>query len=293
MILTTKSGTNEIHGSFFETPATIYSASPRPGRIPRTSRLRTWSATNSAARSAAPSLSPNSTTARTNRSSSSPTSASRCGRMPTSLYGPHRGHAKRRLQRTGQQRRCPAELSTIPTPRTANLQRQPFPNNQIPISRISPLAKTLYAATPLPTSRDNPLVNSNLNDINNTHRPSRISTSASTTSSTRTTASISALPISTVTAGSCATTRCSPANIEGGGLPAGATGYQPIPITTVSDALGSRMSFLPTFFSETILSQQWQSMYVEGNPTSTRTMKAARPARITSGSPVSPPSAAT
>ena len=31
-----------------------------------------------------------------------------------------------------------------------NYARVPFPNNQIPINRISPLAKTLYAATPLP-----------------------------------------------------------------------------------------------------------------------------------------------
>src|SRR6266576_6810594 len=36
-----------------------------------------------------------------------------------------------------------------------NYQRTPFPNTQIPLSRISPLAKTLYAATPLPTSADN------------------------------------------------------------------------------------------------------------------------------------------
>jgi hypothetical protein len=36
------------------------------------------------------------------------------------------------------------------TTQAGTLQRTPFVNNQIPISRESPLAKTLYAATPLP-----------------------------------------------------------------------------------------------------------------------------------------------
>jgi len=34
--------------------------------------------------------------------------------------------------------------------------RQPFPNNQIPMSRLSPLAKQLYAITPHPTNGNNP-----------------------------------------------------------------------------------------------------------------------------------------
>ncbi len=39
--------------------------------------------------------------------------------------------------------------------------RQPFPNNQIPVSRESPLARYLYSVTPLPTRGDNPLVAAN------------------------------------------------------------------------------------------------------------------------------------
>ncbi len=53
------------------------------------------------------------------------------------------------------------------TTQAGTLQRTPFPNNQIPITRESPLAKTLYAATPLPQTADNPLVNSNFNAVNN------------------------------------------------------------------------------------------------------------------------------
>lgn len=40
--------------------------------------------------------------------------------------------------------------------------RDPFPNNQIPISRISPLAKYMFSVTPLPTDVSNPLVAHNL-----------------------------------------------------------------------------------------------------------------------------------
>jgi hypothetical protein len=66
----------------------------------------------------------------------------------------------------------------------------------------------------------------------------------------------------------------SPANIAGGGLPAGATGYQASPIQTISGALGFSHVFSPTFFSETILSQQWQRMYVQGAEISNRNYEA-------------------
>src|SRR5947208_7063852 len=49
-----------------------------------------------------------------------------------------------------------------------NYSRTLFPNNQIPLNRISPLAKTLYAATPLPQTADNPVINSNFNAVNPT-----------------------------------------------------------------------------------------------------------------------------
>jgi len=40
-------------------------------------------------------------------------------------------------------------------------RRQPFANNQIPLNRRSPLAAHLYSITPLPTQADNPLVRAN------------------------------------------------------------------------------------------------------------------------------------
>ncbi len=43
----------------------------------------------------------------------------------------------------------------------ANYNKTPYPNNQIPITSEAPLAKYLYSVTPLPTTADNPLVNAN------------------------------------------------------------------------------------------------------------------------------------
>ena len=39
--------------------------------------------------------------------------------------------------------------------------KTPYPNNQIPISLLAPLSKYLYSVTPLPTTADNPLVSPN------------------------------------------------------------------------------------------------------------------------------------
>lgn len=150
-----------------------------------------------------------------------------------------------------------------------NYVRQPFPNNQIPINRISPLAKTLYAATPLPTSVDNPLINANLNDTNKTQQTvPNINTRLDHVFNDSNRVYLRYTDIRQSQQALRNYPSASPANIEGGGLPAGATGYQAIPVATVSYALGWSHTFSPTFFSETVISQQWQSMYVEGNPVS-------------------------
>jgi len=150
-----------------------------------------------------------------------------------------------------------------------NYRRLPFQNNQIPLSRISPLARTLYAATPLPTSTDNPLVNPNLTDTNQiTQTVPNINTRLDHVFNETNRIYVRYTDIRQTQQALRNFPSASPANIEGGGLPAGATGYQAIPVNTVSHALGWSHTFSPTFFSETIISQQWQSMYVEGNPVS-------------------------
>jgi hypothetical protein len=150
-----------------------------------------------------------------------------------------------------------------------NYRRLPFSNNQIPLSRISPLAMTLYAATPLPSSTDNPLVNANLNDTNKTVQTvPNFNTRLDHVFNESNRIYVRYTDIRQYQQALRNYPSASPANIEGGGLPAGATGYQQIPVATVSHALGWSRTISPTFFSELIISQQWQSMYVEGNPAS-------------------------
>ncbi len=159
-------------------------------------------------------------------------------------------------------------LQTIYDPNTTvpgTYVRTPFVNNQIPISRESPLAQDIYAATPLPQTADNPLVNSNFNAVNNTTQTvPNITFRIDHVFDQNNRAYFRFTDVDQAQQALRNYPANSPANIAGGGLPAGATGYQAIPIQTISGALGFSHIFSPTFYSETILSQQWMRMYVQG-----------------------------
>ena len=265
-ILTTKSGTNSVHGSLFETA--------------RNNALGIAKARQNPANFAAPHLVRN----EFGGSTGGPVF------LPKLYNGKNKSFFFFAYERFSL-RQAANELVTVPTiamrngdfsglvnsagipqvlydPNTTQpvtLQRTPFAGNQIPISRISPLAKALYAATPLPNSSDNPLVNSNFNAVNNTTQTVPNTTFrldhvfnqsnrlyARFTDINQNQQSLRNYPNN------------SPASIAGGGLPAGATGYQQILITTISGALGYSHIFSPTFFSETILSQQWMRQYFQG-----------------------------
>ncbi|MGC2659575.1 MAG: carboxypeptidase-like regulatory domain-containing protein, partial [Bryobacteraceae bacterium] len=266
VILTTKSGTNEIHGSAFETARNNYFGIARARQNP--------------ANYAAPHLVRN----EFGFSVGGPVVIPKLydGKNKTFFFFAYERFSLR--QATNELVTVPTLamrngdfsglvnssgiLQTIYDPNTTQpgtYQRTPFPNNQIPISRESPLAKAIYAATPLPSTNDNPLVNSNFNAVNNTTQTVPNITVRLDhvfdqnnrmyfrfTDIDQTQQALRNYPAN------------SPANIAGGGLPAGATGYQAIPIQTLSGALGFDHTFSPTFFSETILSQQWQRMYVQG-----------------------------
>lgn len=147
--------------------------------------------------------------------------------------------------------------------------RTPFAGNIIPIARISPLAKTLYAATPLPHTADNPLVNPNITDVNNTQQTvPNYTVRFDHVFNENNRAYFRFTEVDQEQQALRNYPSASPANIAGGGLPAGATGYQRVPIQTISGAMGYSKVLSPRFFSETILSMQWQRMYVEGNQAS-------------------------
>jgi hypothetical protein len=140
----------------------------------------------------------------------------------------------------------------------ANAKRSPFPGNKIDIGRISPLAKALYAITPAPTSDDNPLIAPNLNSpsINNATVPqfnfrldhvfnedNRAFLRFGHISQDQTTSPVTA------------------PTLEGAGLPAGASGLQLVPVTTISAAIGYTHVFSPTFALESNVSQEWFNQY--------------------------------
>ncbi|HWY47780.1 MAG TPA: carboxypeptidase-like regulatory domain-containing protein, partial [Bryobacteraceae bacterium] len=158
-ILTTKSGTNEVHGSAFETARNNYFGVAKARQNP--------------ANFAAPHLVRNEFGA----SVGGPIF------IPKVYNGKNKSFFFFAYERFSL-RQAANELVTVPTvamrngdfsglingsgiqqvlydPNTTQagtLQRTPFPNNQIPITRQSPLAKAIYAATPLPNTADNPLI---------------------------------------------------------------------------------------------------------------------------------------
>jgi hypothetical protein len=272
VILTTKSGTNQVHGSLFETARNNYFGIARARQNP--------------ANFAAPHLVRNEFGAN----------------VGGPIYIPKLYHGRDKsffffAYERFSLRQNANELVTVPTvamrngdfsglvnsagvlqqiydPNTtqsaaANYARTPFPNNQIPITRISPLAKILYAATPLPQTNDDPLVNSNFNAVNNTTQTvPNITFRLDHVFDQSNRAYVRFTDVDQQQQALRNYPANSPANIAGGGLPAGATGFQAIPIQTVSYAMGFSHIFSPTFYSETVLSQEWQRMYVQGNPAS-------------------------
>ena len=151
--------------------------------------------------------------------------------------------------------------------------RAPFGNgiagspgdNQIPISRLNPLTKTLYDITPLPSNSANPLVSSNLSvpDPSVFIVPTitfRVDHSFGEkdkayiryTSNNQTNVALRNYP------------KASPATLAADGIPAGASGLQSINDAQFAAALNYTHIFSPTFYSETTASQQWFYQYVGG-----------------------------
>jgi hypothetical protein len=143
--------------------------------------------------------------------------------------------------------------------------RQPFANNQIPIGRLSPTSKMLYDITPLPSNSLDPLVGSNLSvpDPSIFIVPTitfRVDHSFGEkdkvyvryTSNNQTNVALRNYPNN------------SPATLGADGIPAGASGFQSINDAQFAAALNYTHVFSPTFYSETTASQQWFYQYVGG-----------------------------
>jgi hypothetical protein len=151
--------------------------------------------------------------------------------------------------------------------------RAPFGNgvagspgdNQIPMSRLDKVSKTLYDMTPLPSNSSNPLVSSNLSvpDPSVFIVPTitfRVDHSLGQkdkayvryTSNNQTNLALRNYP------------KASPATLGADGIPANASGLQNIADAQFAAALNYTHVFSPTFYSETTASQQWFYQYVGG-----------------------------
>ena len=149
-IITTRSGTNQIRGSLFETHRNNALGIARPRQTPANFAAPHLIRNEFGGSVGGPMFVPKVYDGR-NKSfffvayerCSNRRAANQLVFVPTVAM--RNGDFSRRVNRAG-------ILQTLYDPNTtqANLQRTPFPNNQIPIGRISPLAKALYAATPLP-----------------------------------------------------------------------------------------------------------------------------------------------
>ncbi|MBL8211801.1 MAG: TonB-dependent receptor [Bryobacterales bacterium] len=272
VILTTKSGTNQIHGTFFETMRNNYFGIARARQNPSNFAAPHLVRNEFGANVGGPVYIPKLYNGKNKtffffayERFSLRQDSSQLVRVPTPAMRTGDFSGLVNAQGVLQQLYDPSTTQSAAN----SYRRLPFSNNQIPINRISPLARTLYAATPLPSSTDNPLINANLNDTNKTIQTvPNINTRVDHVFNEANRVYLRYTDIRQFQQALRNYPSASPANIEGGGLPAGATGYQAIPVATVSHALGWSHTFSPTFYSETILSQQWQSMYVEGNPAS-------------------------
>ncbi|GGA63938.1 hypothetical protein GCM10011507_14440 [Edaphobacter acidisoli] len=146
--------------------------------------------------------------------------------------------------------------------------RQEFANNQIPQTRESPTAKIFSDITPLPTTNDNPGVAPNLNALapnyqvtpNITFRLDHVfnQNNRAYLRYTQTGTNYTFLR----------NDPAEPASVAADGMPANASGVSLNQYNLFAPAIGFTHIFSPTFFSETILSQQWfgEQNYAGGTP---------------------------
>jgi hypothetical protein len=136
--------------------------------------------------------------------------------------------------------------------------------NQIPLSRESPTAKQIFDITPLPTNTNSPFITGNYTAPDVYYVVVPTITFRLDHNFNENNKAYLRYTSNNQVARSLRVAATSPATIAADGFPAGATGYQVIPISNFGAALGYTHIFSPTFFSETILSNQWFMQYVGG-----------------------------
>ena len=260
-ILTTKSGTNELHGSLFETARNNYIGIAKARQDPANLKAPHLVRNEFGGSVGGPIIIPKLYNGK-NKSFfffayerySLRSSTSQLDTVPTVAM--RNGDFSGLVNSAGQLQVLYDSQTTNPV----TFQRQPFPNNnQIPMARLSPLAKTLYAITPLPTSSDDPMVSSNYTSasISNQTAPTiTFRLDQNLNENNRVYLRYTSDNYSTLQLENYPTNN--PASVAGGGLPANVTNLASTPTTVYSAALGYTHVFSSTFVSETVLSNEWE-----------------------------------
>ena len=132
--------------------------------------------------------------------------------------------------------------------------RTPFSGNKIPSGELSPTAKILFDLMPQPTSDANPLVTNNLTTRDNSFQTIPQATFRLDhvfNDNNRAYLRFSDVDSPVQISGS-------PRSLAADGIPAGAAeGYKNGPIQSIFASIGYTHVFSPTFFAETIAGQQW------------------------------------
>ena len=146
--------------------------------------------------------------------------------------------------------------------------RTPFTNNQIPLGRLAPATNILYHLTPSPTpslANVNPLTTSNLSYINPTYVViPTITWRLDHSFNENNKAYLRYTSNNQLNQGLRNYPSNSPDTIAYQNFPAHASGYQDILVSNFGAALGYTHVFSPTFFAETVVSQNWFMQYVGG-----------------------------
>jgi hypothetical protein len=136
--------------------------------------------------------------------------------------------------------------------------RDPFPNNQIPLNRISPLAKFMFGITPLPNDISNPLVANNLkvpvatNGFpNRNDDPTTVRLDHRFTEKDNSFIKVNGGKINSDFLGTASGNGAPTANKE--------ANVTFLPMSAIAGALSWTHTFSPSFFVETLFNRTWQS----------------------------------
>lgn len=162
---------------------------------------------------------------------------------------------------------CPGTPTSTTNPNGANPYcRKAFANNQIPISRLAPGSKLLQDITPLPTTTDNPLITSNIIVLNPISQTIPNMTFRFDHSFNETNRAYMRYTNTNMLQRALRNTPSAPGTVAADGFPALADGNQDQNTVMFTGVVGFTHVFSPTFYSETIVGQEWWNEWFSGGP---------------------------